>query len=127
MHKNTKKTQSHKKIQIKFLVDIANTKHVTFYCCVYAYRSSVEKLKNAKTADISAKSMMDCQLQSMSQTNARENGGISTPLVDGSLMRQSPQLMMSDAPDADDTDPDVIPNQYGKCLLLDVCVCVCVN
>jgi hypothetical protein len=79
-------------------------------------RSNVEKLKNAKTVDISAKSMIDCQLQSMSQV-ARENGSISTPLVgmDGSLMRQSPMnLMMSDAPDADDTDPDVIPNQYGE-------------
>lgn len=36
-------------------------------------------------------------------------------------MRQSPQLMMlgnaCDAIDADDTDPDVIPNQYGKCAL----------
>ena len=59
--------------------------------------------------------MMDCQLQSMSQT-ARENGGLSTPLVDGSLMRQSPQLILGDAPDGDDTDPDVIPNQYGKFL-----------
>jgi hypothetical protein len=75
----------------------------------------VEKLKNAKTLDISAKSM-DCQLQSMSQT-ARENGGISTPLVinDGSLMRQSPQLLIGGDPtDVDDTDPDVIPNQYGE-------------
>ena len=62
--------------------------------------------------------MMDCQLQSMSQT-ARENGGLSTPLVDGSLMRQSPQLMLGEAPDGDDTDPDVIPNQYGKFLLCD--------
>jgi hypothetical protein len=62
--------------------------------------------------------MMDCQLQSMSQT-ARENGGLSTPLVDGSLMRQSPQLILGDAPDGDDTDPDVIPNQYGKiCILI---------
>ena len=76
-------------------------------------RNNVEKLKNGKTADISAKSMMDCQLQSMSQT-ARENGGLSTPLVDGSLMRQSPQLILGEAPDGDDTDPDVIPNQYGK-------------
>jgi hypothetical protein len=75
----------------------------------------VEKLKNAKTADISAKSMIDCQLQSMSQV-PRENGSISTPLVglDGSLMRQSPNLMMSEAVDADDADPDVIPNQYGE-------------
>lgn len=73
-------------------------------------RNSVEKMKNAKHADISAKSK-DCQLQSMSQT--RENG-ISTPLVDSSLMRHSPQLM-GEPPDGDDTDPDVIPNQYGEC------------
>lgn len=66
-------------------------------------------MKNAKKVDISAKSK-DCQLQPMSQT--RENG-ISTPLVDSSLMRQSPQLM-GDPPDVDDADPDVIPNQYGE-------------
>lgn len=66
-------------------------------------------MKNAKKVDISAKSK-DCQLQPMSQ--ARENG-ISTPLVDSSLMRHSPQLM-GDPPDADDADPDVIPNQYGE-------------
>lgn len=75
-------------------------------------RSGVEKMKNAKSADISTKSK-DCQLQSMSQ--ARENG-ISTPLVDNSLMRHSPQLM-GEPPDGDDTDPDVIPNQYGECRL----------
>jgi len=69
----------------------------------------VKKMKNAKSVDISGKSM-DCQLQSMSQV--RENG-ISTPLVDSSLMRQSPQ-MMGEPPDGDDTDPDVIPNQYGE-------------
>jgi hypothetical protein len=69
----------------------------------------VEKMKNAKNADVSGKSK-DCQLQSMSQ--ARENG-ISTPLVDSSLMRHSPQLM-GEPPDVDDTDPDVIPNQYGE-------------
>ena len=63
---------------------------------------------------------VDCQLQSMSQVTIRgENGSLSTPLVvDGNLMRQSPQLMMmgngSDAIDADDADPDVIPNQYGE-------------
>lgn len=73
-------------------------------------RSNAEKLKNAKNADISGKSK-DCQLQPMSQT--RENG-ISTPLVDSSLMRHSPQLM-GDPTDVDDTDPDVIPNQYGEC------------
>lgn len=28
--------------------------------------------------------------------------------------RQSPQIM-GDPPEGDDTDPDVIPNQYGKC------------
>jgi hypothetical protein len=72
-------------------------------------RSSVEKMKNAKNVDVSGKSK-DCQLQSMSQ--ARENG-ISTPLVDSSLMRHSPQLM-GEPPDVDDTDPDVIPNQYGE-------------
>lgn len=66
-------------------------------------------MKNAKNADVSGKSK-DCQLQSMSQ--ARENG-ISTPLVDSSLMRHSPQLM-GEPPDADDADPDVIPNQYGE-------------
>ncbi|XP_070493801.1 neural cell adhesion molecule 2 [Chironomus tepperi] len=79
----------------------------------HSHKNSVEKLKNGKTVDISAKSMMDCQLQSMSQT-ARENGGLSTPLVDGSLMRQSPQLILGEAPDGDDTDPDVIPNQYER-------------
>ena len=72
-------------------------------------RSRSEKMKNVKNSDISAKSK-DCQLQSMSQ--ARENG-ISTPLVDSSIMRHSPQLM-GEPPDADDTDPDVIPNQYGE-------------
>lgn len=83
------------------------------------HRNSVEKLKNAKTIDMNGKSV-DCQLQSMSQVTIRgENGSLSTPLVvDGNLMRQSPQLMMmgngSDAIDGDDTDPDVIPNQYGE-------------
>lgn len=67
-------------------------------------------MKNAKNADVSGKSK-DCQLQSMSQS--RDNG-ISTPLVDSSLMRHSPQLM-GEPPDVDDTDPDVIPNQYGEC------------
>lgn len=66
-------------------------------------------MKNAKNVDISVKSK-DCQLQSMSQ--ARDNG-ISTPLVDSSLMGHSPQLM-GEPPDADDADPDVIPNQYGE-------------
>jgi hypothetical protein len=66
-------------------------------------------MKTAKNVDISTKSK-DCQLQSMSQ--ARENG-ISTPLVDSSLMRHSPQLL-GEPPDGDDTDPDVIPNQYGE-------------
>lgn len=72
-------------------------------------RSSVAKLKNGKNPEMSGKSK-DCQLQPMSQT--RENG-ISTPLVDSSLMRHSPQLM-GEPPDIDDTDPDVIPNQYGE-------------
>jgi hypothetical protein len=82
------------------------------------HRNSAEKLKNAKTMDMNGKS--DCQLQSMSQVTTRgENGSLSTPLVvDGNLMRQSPQLMMmgngADAIDGDDTDPDVIPNQYGE-------------
>lgn len=53
---------------------------------------------------------MDLQLQSMH--HARDNG-ISTPLVDSNLLRQSPQIL-GEPPDVDDTDPDVIPNQYGK-------------
>ncbi|CRK88301.1 CLUMA_CG002080, isoform A [Clunio marinus] len=75
----------------------------------HSHKNNVEKMKNSKTLDISAKSK-DCQMQSMSQ--ARENG-ISTPLVDSSLMRHSPQLM-GEPPDGDDTDPDVIPNQYER-------------
>lgn len=103
---------SQKYVRISFF--FVNYNFLNFQKC----RSSAEKLKNAKTMDINGK--LDCQLQSMSQVTIRgENGSLSTPLVvDGSLMRQSPQLMMlgnaCDAIDADDTDPDVIPNQYGK-------------
>lgn len=66
-------------------------------------------MKTTKNVELYAKSM-DCQLQPMS--HARENGTL-TPLVDGSVMRQSP-LMLGESPDGDDTDPDVIPNQYGE-------------
>ena len=55
----------------------------------------------------------DCQLEPIQHTRAPS--GTSTPMgncIDS--RRQSPQFI-SDAPEVDDTDPDVIPNQYGKC------------
>lgn len=54
---------------------------------------------------------LDCQLQTMQQT--RDPNGISTPLVDSNILRHSSQIA-GDPPDGDDTDPDVIPNQYGE-------------
>lgn len=46
------------------------------------------------------------------------HSGMATGIISGcDSRRQSPQFM-SDPPDIDDTDPDVIPNQYGKLTFL---------
>lgn len=46
----------------------------------------------------------DCQLEQ--PIHVRNPSGASNPIITGDLHRQSPL--------DDDTDPDVIPNQYGK-------------
>lgn len=53
----------------------------------------------------------DCQLEP--QQNTRAPSGISTPLAGSQIIRQIPQNS-SDQPEGEDTDPDVIPNQYGE-------------
>ena len=78
-------------------------------CNSALFRNSSKKLKSAKNSHISS-TPLDCQLDP-SNHQTRDNG-LSTPLVDAGR-GCSPQIT-GDPPETDDTDPDVIPNQYGK-------------
>lgn len=73
-------------------------------------RHSPTELKSVKHTQLSV-TPSDCQLELPQHT--REQSGTSTPIAASQIIRQSPQII-GDPPEGDDTDPDVIPNQYGK-------------
>lgn len=54
----------------------------------------------------------DCQLEPTQQTRAPS--GTPTPLGNCDAHHQNSHFVGEPPPDIDDTDPDVIPNQYGK-------------
>ncbi|XP_062702027.1 hemicentin-1 [Aedes albopictus] len=86
----------------------------------HASKNSSKKLKSAKNAHLTS-TPIDCQIDSSAHHHhhhhhqTHDPNGIQTPLVDGSgtLGRRSPQ-MPGEPPDGDETDPDVIPNQYER-------------
>ncbi|XP_065086587.1 hemicentin-1-like [Ochlerotatus camptorhynchus] len=85
----------------------------------HASKNSTKKLKSAKSAHLTS-TPIDCQIDSSAHHHhhhhqTHDPNGIQTPLVDGSgtLGRRSPQ-MSGEPPDGDETDPDVIPNQYER-------------
>ncbi|EDS40778.1 conserved hypothetical protein [Culex quinquefasciatus] len=88
----------------------------------HASKNSSKKLKSAKSAHLTS-TPIDCQIDSSAHHHhhhhhhqTHDPNGIQTPLVDGScgtLGRRSPQ-MAGEPPDGDETDPDVIPNQYER-------------
>jgi hypothetical protein len=82
-------------------------------------------LKSSKQAHHLSSTPLNGQLERLQQQQQhqqqhqqiRDNSDTTTPLVDTSLLRQNPHIM-GEPPDGDDTDPDVIPNQYGELLLM---------
>lgn len=66
-------------------------------------------MKEAKSLEISTKSVNSSNMHPSGQSK-----GILTPLVDGSLARQSPSFMGNSPVNEDNENPDVIPNQYGE-------------
>lgn len=75
----------------------------------FLHRNVEANLKSTKPHTQLSVKLPDCQLDPPSHT--RNPSGATKPVVAGDLHRQSPQFM---DPLDDDTDPDVIPNQYGK-------------
>ncbi|XP_058467805.1 titin [Malaya genurostris] len=80
----------------------------------HASKNSSKKLKSAKGSHLTP---IDCQIDSTAHHHhqTHDPNGIQTPLVDGSgtFGRRSPQSS-GEPPDGDETDPDVIPNQYER-------------
>lgn len=76
---------------------------------MFLQHSNVSKMKEAKSLEISTKSVNSSNMHPSGQSK-----GISTPLVDASLARQSPSFMGSSPVNEDNENPDVIPNQYGE-------------
>lgn len=66
-------------------------------------------MKAAKSLDISTKSVNSSIVHTSAQAK-----GISTPLVDANLARQSSSFMGNSPVNEDNDNPDVIPNQYGE-------------
>lgn len=75
----------------------------------FSHRNAEANLKSTKHHTQLPLKPSDCQLDPPLHT--RHPSGTSKTIVSGDLHRQSPQFM---DPLDDDTDPDVIPNQYGK-------------
>lgn len=85
------------------------------YLCMY--RNQEENLKSTKHTQLPIMPT-DCQIDQ--QHHSTDPNGTAAPLgVCMDSHRQSPQII-GEPPDGDDTDPDVIPNQYGKYLLTSV-------
>lgn len=67
----------------------------------------------------------DCQLEATQQhtrTVTVPSCGVSTPMINNCTSvnndsRHHQLINDQEPPDGDETDPDVIPNQYGKCTL----------
>ncbi|XP_055586991.1 titin [Uranotaenia lowii] len=84
----------------------------------HASKNTSKKLKSAKSAHLTS-TPIDCQIDPSAHHHhhhqTHDSNGIQTPLVDnsGTLSRRSPQ-MAGEPPDGDETDPDVIPNQYER-------------
>ncbi|ETN65555.1 sidestep protein [Anopheles darlingi] len=83
----------------------------------HATKNTSKKLKTAKSAQLT--STPDCQLDSAVHHQTHDPNGIQTPLVEGGgaagvLGRRGSPTMGSEPPDGDETDPDVIPNQYER-------------
>ncbi|XP_052899973.1 hemicentin-1 [Anopheles moucheti] len=81
----------------------------------HASKNTTKKLKPTKTAQLT--STPDCQLDSTVHHQTHDPNGIQTPLVDsgiGGLGRRGSPTMGGEPPDGDETDPDVIPNQYER-------------
>ncbi|XP_055525427.1 hemicentin-1 [Wyeomyia smithii] len=86
--------------------------YATFYARNTKKKST--KLKSAKSAHLSSTSK-DCQIDLSAHHQTHDPNGTQTPLVDGSgnHTRRSPQTS-GEPPEGDETDPDVIPNQYER-------------
>uniref|UniRef100_A0A182N5E4 Uncharacterized protein n=1 Tax=Anopheles dirus TaxID=7168 RepID=A0A182N5E4_9DIPT len=80
----------------------------------HASKNTTKKLKPTKSAQLT--STPDCQLDSAVHHQTHDPNGIQTPLVDsgGGMGRRGSPTMGGEPPDGDETDPDVIPNQYER-------------
>ncbi|KFB38310.1 hypothetical protein ZHAS_00005657 [Anopheles sinensis] len=99
----------------------------------HASKNTTKKLKPTKSAQLT--STPDCQLDATVHHQTHDPNGIQTPLVDsgggggggglggsggigggfgGPLGRRGSPTMIGEPPDGDETDPDVIPNQYER-------------
>lgn len=72
-------------------------------------------LKSAKHHTQLAVMPTDCQLEPIQHQHTRAPSGTPTPLGNNcDSHHQSSHFVGDLPPDIDDTDPDVIPNQYGE-------------
>ncbi|XP_055618631.1 hemicentin-1 [Toxorhynchites rutilus septentrionalis] len=83
----------------------------------HASKNSSKKLKSAKSAHFTS-TPIDCQIDSSAHHHHHQThdpNSIQTPLVDGSgTLGRRGSTLSGEPPDGDETDPDVIPNQYER-------------
>ncbi|XP_059613324.1 neural cell adhesion molecule 2 isoform X1 [Phlebotomus argentipes] len=83
---------------------------IALYRRNYSKNSAVD-LKSAKHLQLPLTQTVDCQIEL--PPHARTASATVTPLVGCEALHSNPQIP-AEPPDADDTDPDVIPNQYER-------------
>lgn len=83
-------------------------------------RNAKESIKSAKHTHL-APVPDDCQIEASEQhtrTDTVQVSGVSMPMINScasaNISRHHQLLSDQEPPDGDETDPDVIPNQYGK-------------
>ncbi|XP_055678044.1 hemicentin-1-like [Lutzomyia longipalpis] len=83
---------------------------IALYRRNYSKHSAVD-LKSAKHLQLPVTQTVDCQIEL--PPHARTGSATVTPLVGCEALHSNPQIP-AEPPDVDDTDPDVIPNQYER-------------
>lgn len=85
------------------------------------FRNTEENIKSAKHTQLPVVPA-DCQIEATQQhtrTVTVPSCGVSTPMINNCTSvntdsRHRQLISDQEPPDGDETDPDVIPNQYGK-------------
>lgn len=100
-------------------------KFILFYLMIFFslffHRNADETIKSAKHTQLPVVPA-DCQLEATQQhtrTVTVPSCGVSTPMINNCTSvnndsRHHQLISDQEPPDGDETDPDVIPNQYGK-------------